>query len=329
MNLSTKYILTNKPIMKQLLRMLLVLGGMLLAHPGRAGAATVESYPYVATKYQTEGWQGYLSNSNLGKISLDYSTAQPVRIELNKSTVALRCRLFSPALAMKPGYKYEVSFKAQGLNPNRMMAFTPYLTSEVVKSLLTADGVSDKILYTGDEVNTTASTVQSVSFTYTPAEQGEVYFMLDVTTDRALARTMVFSDFSITETKLIQKPLEVENLTAECVKDGPMDVTLKWRNPTKYITGEDIVISSINIWRNGETMATLTDPQYLAPGAECSHVDIPETAGVYSYYLSVVGESGLESNKSSVTTPYIGKIDAFTPPLILISQTRLSTDSGI
>ena len=300
--------------MKQLLLLLLVLGGMLLAHPGRARAATVENYPYLADKYKTEGWQGYLSNSNLGKICIDYSTAQPVRIELNKSTVALRCRLFSPALAMKPGHKYEVSFKAQGLNPNRMMAFTPYLTSEVVKSLLTADGVSDKILYAGDEVNTTASAVQSVSFTYTPAEQGEVYFMLDVTTDRSLARTMVFSDFSVTETQLIQKPLEVDNLTAECVKDGPMDVTLKWTNPTKYLTDEDVVISAVKVWRDGESLVTLTDPQYLTSGGECSYVDTPQTAGVHTYDLAVVGESGFESNKSSVSTPYIGKIAAFTPP---------------
>lgn len=295
--------------------MLVVLAAMLLAHPGDALAATVDGYPYVASGYQAEGWQGYLNNSNLGKITLDYSPTQPVRIELNKSTLALRCRLFSPALVMKPGHRYEISFKAQGLNPNRMMTFTPYLTTEVVKSLLTTDGVAEKILHTGDEVNTTAAAVQSVSFTYTPSEQREVYFMLDVTTDRSVARTMAFSDFTVTETQLIQKPLGVENLVAECEKGGPMDVTLKWHNPTKYLNDDDIAISAIKIWRNGQPLATLTDPQYLVAGAECSYIDTPQMAGVYAYDISVVGESGLESDKSSITTPYIGKIAAFTPPV--------------
>lgn len=301
--------------MKQLLQLLLVLGGMLLGHTAGANAAAIDSYPYVAANYTAEGWQGYLSNSYQGKIQLDYSTAQPVRIELNQGTTALRARLFSMPMSVKPGHRYEVTFKAQSLLPNRLMTFTPYLTSEVVKSVLTADGVSEKILFTGEEVSTTASAAQTISFTYTPDREQELYFMLDITTDRSKARTMVFSDFSVTETQLVRKPLPVENLEAECVAGGPMDVTLRWKNPAKYLTDEDIAISAVKIFRDDALLATLTEPQSLVAGAETTFTDIPDTPGTYTYAVSVVGESGYESDKVLVTTPFVGKITAFTPPV--------------
>lgn len=301
--------------MKQLLQLLLVLGGMLLGHTAGANAAAIDSYPYVAANYTAEGWQGYLYPSSQGKIQLDYSTAQPVRIELNQGTVALRARLFSMPMSVKPGHRYEVTFKAQSLLPNRLMTFTPYLTSEVVKSVLTADGVSEKILFTGDEVSTTSSAAQTISFTYTPDREQDLYFMLDITTDRSAARTMVFSDFSVTETQLVRKPLPVENLEAECVAGGPMDVTLRWTNPARYLTDEEITISAVKVFRDDALLATLTEPEYIVAGAETTFTDIPDTPGTYTYTVSVLGESGYESDKVLVTTPFIGKIAAFIPPV--------------
>lgn len=276
--------------------------------------ADVSSYPYTPTynALAGDGWQGYSNNSNQAVITIGYSSSQNIKVE--RKTGSPRSRVFSPALEMKAGCRYTISFTAAAINPNAAMTLTPYITSEVVKSLLTADGVSDMLLATGETVATTNTTKKTVELTYTPEENSTVYLMVDVTTDASKSRTMYMSDFSVTELLLESKPEPVEDLTLTVVDNDARKIKLSWINPTHNLTGEPADIASIKIRRNGELIATLTEPLMLQPGAEASFEDTPAVSGEYEYTVTVTGADGKESAPVSVQSPYVGRPAALTVP---------------
>ncbi len=215
---------------------------------------------------------------------------------------------------MKAGCRYTITFDAAAINPNAAMTLTPYITTEVVKSLLTASGVDEKLLLTGATVTTTNTTKKTVELTYTPEENSTVYLMIDVTTDVSLARTMYMSNFSVTELLLESKPEPVEDLTLTVVDNDARLIKLSWVNPARNLTGEPADLASVNIRRNGELIATLTDPLQLQPGAEVSYEDTPAVSGEYEYTVTVTGADGKESAPVSVQSPYVGRPAALTVP---------------
>ncbi len=125
---------------------------------------------------------------------------------------------------------------------------------------------------------------------------------------------MVFHSFTVEEVELVRKPLPVEDLEVRNIDNSTREVTLAWKNPTSYLTGEDLTIEGIKVTRNGSLLTTLTDPTMVPPGAEVAWTDTPETSGIYEYELSVVDADGKESDKCIVKTPFVGKPDAIYPP---------------
>ncbi len=277
--------------------------------------AKVADYPYTASygKYTSDGWQGKASNSNQWKISLDYSAAQPVRIELNKSRTS-RCRLFSPQLSMKAGYRYTITFEAGALVNPMSMEITPYLSDEVLASVISTMESNGNIKLTGETLSSTNSTHKTGTLTYDPEEDTELYFMLDITSDNTAARTMAFYGFEVTETQLIKKPLPVGNLEVKAVDNNTRDITLSWLNPDKYLNDLDLTIGALKVKRGEELLATLTDASFLTPCAEVTYTDRPDKSGEYVYSIIVVDPDGVESDPVSVTTPFVGKPDALTVP---------------
>lgn len=314
--------------MKLFLRLCLVWAAMTtIASAQTANASPVTAYPYTAKygKYASDGWQGKSSNNNQWKVYLDYSSSQPVRIELNSGRTA-RCRLVSPALTMKADHRYTFTFSASAINPNAAMDVTPYLVSTPFTTTIAAS--TDKIAFTGEGISSTGTSVKTGSFTYDATEGGELYFMLDITTDNSTAHTMVFKSFTVEEVELVKKPMAVENLEVKSIDNATRDITLGWTNPTNYLTGEELAIAGIKVTRNDLPLTTLTDPSLLGAGTIVAWTDTPTESGTYEYALSVIDSEGKESDKCVVKTPFVGKPDAIYPPMLLIFQTISPTGSG-
>lgn len=302
----------NNYLNKYLGATLLVVGALL----SPTMSAEVTNYPYAPSysSLSSDGWEGYVSNSYQATITLGYSQTQNIKVE-RKSSCTARTRVFSPALEMKAGCRYTVSFSAAAINPSPAMTITPYLTSEVVKSLLTADGVAEKLLLTGETVATTNTTKKSVEFTYTPAEDATVYFMLDITTDNSAARTMYMSDFRVEELLLESKPEPVSNLSFEVVNNAAREIKLSWDNPTQNLQGDPVDIASVNIYRDGTVISRLVEAADCEPGASVSFTEVLPASGEYEYSVTVTGADGKESSPVSVQTPYVGNPDPLTVPV--------------
>lgn len=86
-------------------------------------------------------------------------------------------------------------------------------------------------------------------------------------------------------------PALVNDLKATADPADALKVTLEWTNPSQTHTGGALdAITKIEISRNGELLATLTDN--LTPGAGATYEDLPAEAGAYEYSLTVYGTNG-------------------------------------
>lgn len=277
-----------------------------------AAYADVTEYPYEPTTYNDGLWEGYRSNQYNATWDLDYgSSVKSAYLEI-KTYQSNRVRLFSPALVMKSGFRYTVAFTVQGITNGNGYDVTPYITSEKIKSVLTADGVPEKILYTGQNAQATNTRANNISFDFDCQTDGSYYFMLDAIPSTDKIRKFTFKNFKVTAVELVKKPLPVTDLSIEVLDKNNRQVKLSWTNPTKYLTGEDFTPASVKILRNDVAVATLTDAQYL--GATATWTDQPAESGTYTYTVSVLDSNGKESDPETVMSPFIGKPAPLTVP---------------
>lgn len=85
-------------------------------------------------------------------------------------------------------------------------------------------------------------------------------------------------------------PNYVTDLTITPDAGGALSATLEWVCPTQTIGGETLEsIDYVEIWRDGEKVATLTD---ATPGAAMSWSDTVDKAATYTYKVQAVNAAG-------------------------------------
>ncbi|MDE7402461.1 MAG: T9SS type A sorting domain-containing protein [Muribaculaceae bacterium] len=266
---------------------------------------TITEYPYTPpfTKNQAAGWTTYKAGYGSWSNSVGDGYWQN-----NVGSGLSNSWLFSPALELKGGYKYTFTYTTA-------VASTNY-PKEINQSFLlrSAQSTAEKV-FEGPLTTMSATELSITStFEYTCSNNETVYFALYNTTNGSDKGWKTnFSNFSVEEEADVKKPNAVTDFTVTPAEDGSRTATLAWVNPTTYNTGDPLVINSIQVLRDGELIATLSDPAQLQAGATVTYTDTFPTSGKKVYTVKVIDADGVESIKE-ITTPYLGPIEPMSIP---------------
>lgn len=97
-------------------------------------------------------------------------------------------------------------------------------------------------------------------------------------------------------------PSSVTGLKMTPHEGGELSVTLEWTCPTECVDGTPLSnIDCMQIMRNGEVVATLTD---AVPGATMSWSDTVEEAGIYTYVVQALNSVG--AGELRTVSAYVG-----------------------
>lgn len=151
-------------------------------------------------------------------------------------------------------------------------------------------------------------------FAKLPSTKGEAYVAFEITEpgeyhlglhaaaeDPQSTKYIKFYEFTIEETK--ELPLAVSDLKVTVAGDT---ASLLFTVPAVTNVGRPVVkIDKIEVYRNGAMIGTLTEG--VVPGTAARYDDIPETGGVFSYYvIPYIGEAVPDVAPMTVSTSWIG-----------------------
>lgn len=108
-------------------------------------------------------------------------------------------------------------------------------------------------------------------------------------------------------------PAVVTDLKAVADATDQLNATLTWTNPALDNLGNPLdAITAIEITRNGEPVATLTDN--LTPGAQATYTDNVPAAGAYAYTVIVRNANGaLDAEPMTASAGFVGRPTAAFP----------------
>lgn len=210
--------------------------------------------------------------------------------------------LFSPRFHLEKDKEYVISYEARATTTTFPERLTVYLTtSNVPKQIL-----ESKVVYANDPISTTS--YEKFGSTVTPEVTGDYYVVFHAHSDEDRNKLYV-RNFSIVEFKF--QPASVTDLVATPDENKALSCKLTWTLPTTDIFNNqlpaDKPITAVKVYRDeeGTAIATL--------GASATEfVDTDNTGlevGKHTYHVSVVAD-GVESEKASVETAYIGEYPA-------------------
>ena len=266
-----------------------------------ASAATISSFPYEETNFSSSGWTTYKESGGSWTIKSGDSCEAKVISGDSKAW------LFSPAIEVKSGYKYQFSFSWEATN-------TRYAVEKLATYILSAASYTADKLATFDAVETSSTNTKvTASYEYIPDADGTVYFAAYDLSNGSTGYYGSFADFKIEEAANIRQPKPVSDLAYSVPSDESTAVTLTWTNPTTDNFGDAMTIASVKITRNDGTVYTLTDTQYTTAGA-VSYTDPTPGAGLMTYTVVVTDTQGAESQAATLNTAYIGPFTGITLP---------------
>lgn len=203
--------------------------------------------------------------------------------------------LISPGITLEAGKEYNMTFLM------RTGGFT-----EAIKAFVAASPTPDALLATTPITYFEGSSTTPITLggKVTVPATGTYYFGLYACSPVDQYKLYV-RDFMIVER--VFAPAPVTDLKTERGADKALSVTLSWVLPTTDVLGTplsaDEDITAVKIYRNGaETPLAVLD------GDAADYEDTAATGlqpGVHTYDVTVVA-AGVESARTSVTTPYIG-----------------------
>lgn len=218
--------------------------------------------------------------------------------------------LFSPELKLKAGVRYTFSYSVKAYSSSYPIVICNfYLVTERTKTSYRS-AVCDL-----GNVTTSNATAVVPEVDFTPENDMTVYFAANDKTVYGSKKGYIlqFRNFKIMADDGKTVPLPVTDLTAVPETEGSTRVTLSWTNPQEMSDGSDAEIASVTVFRNDETVATLTDAEYVAKGAAVSYTDEVTAPGKYTYAVEVTASNGEKSARTEVTTGYIGVFPAIVP----------------
>lgn len=208
--------------------------------------------------------------------------------------------LISPAIALKAGDEYKVSYWMKTSGSNEDMGV--YLASSDTPEGLLAG----KILKDYKDYKNSTWHKETVVFTVASDGDYHVGFFIHSPANRY---NVFLRGFTLGYDVIV--PAAVSDLTATVAPDNEMKVTLNWALPTLDTDGNPLTnpISSVIVMRGGVEIATLA-------GTATSFEDTPETGltnGFQTYEVKVTCD-GQTSKAKSVQTAYVGEVQPLPLP---------------
>ncbi len=145
------------------------------------------------------------------------------------------------------------------------------------------------------------SSAQEFYFYVEVTEPGEYGFAVHNDHQETSWSTYYIYDFAVEEWQIL--PIQISDLSATV--DDNDTVTLSWTNPSLSNIGTELPeIAKVEVYRNNELAATLTDCQ---PGAQMTYNDTPGISGVITYHLIAYNANGAaDGTPVKVTTSWVG-----------------------
>ncbi len=230
------------------------------------------------------------STSTLGL----YSSGFQLSITKNRT---MAYRIIAPPIKLKKGY-YKVGLRMKGGYAD-MNLNAGYMTHNDA-----ARNVKNKVQFATGAYSTTERELTPVVVKVD--EEGLMDFVISIdgsTPASGSTGTLYISRIAFEVMPII--PTAATNLRVEAAADKSLSATIKWINPsTSNVAGVAPEITKVVVYRNGESIATITEGMVAGEAAEYVDSEIP-TAGIYTYKIEVFTTDG--SNAEAVaTSPWIG-----------------------
>ncbi len=211
----------------------------------------------------------------------------------------------TPGITLEAAKTYQLSFSTKNSSSSSTHHLYVYLETTNNKDDITIEG-KEYLWY--EKINGSSEQNKKVKFVVPTTG---TYYIGFVDKETISDRNNIILD-NIKVEEVVEAPVAVTGLTATAAENGAMSAILTWTNPATTDMGNALSeISKIEVYRGTtsyktELVYTLTDSQYLTPGAEISFTDeAVESRGV-NYYEVVVYAGEGTSPVVSVKSPWIG-----------------------
>ncbi len=200
--------------------------------------------------------------------------------------------LVTPALNLKAGHTYRVSFRTWVANPR-----FPEKICAVIGQEVSAEGLSRVIV---DETVVDYATAAELGDTFTVPADGVYYVALHAVSAPGQYR-LYADDFVVSRGVQSDAPAEITDFLAIPDPDGALKVTLSLTAPATTMGGNPLEsLDSVVIKRAGVTIAKLP----AQPGQKLTCVDAVDAAGSYQYTATAASSAG--KGIDAAATAWIG-----------------------
>lgn len=224
------------------------------------------------------------------------------------SKVAVEAWAITPGIDLEAGKTYQLSFDARNASSSSY-THNLYVYLETTNNKDEID-ISTQEYLTYEKITSSSTATQNKSIKFSVPATGTYYLGFVDKGELTSLNNVNLDNIIVKEVK--EAPNAVTGLTATAAENGAMSAILTWTNPATTDMGNALSeISKIEVYRGTtsyktELVYTLTDSQYLTPGAEISFTDeAVESRGV-NYYEVVVYAGEGTSPAVSVKSPWIG-----------------------
>ena len=224
------------------------------------------------------------------------------------SKVAVEAWAITPGIDLEAGKTYQLSFDARNASSSSY-THNLYVYLETTNNKDEID-ISTQEYLTYEKITSSSTATQNKSIKFSVPATGTYYLGFVDKGELTSLNNVNLDNIIVKEVK--EAPVAVTGLTATAAENGAMSAILTWTNPATTDMGNALSeISKIEVYRGTtsyktELVYTLTDSQYLTPGAEISFTDeAVESRGV-NYYEVVVYAGEGTSPVVSVKSPWIG-----------------------
>lgn len=215
--------------------------------------------------------------------------------------------LVTPALALKAGHYYRLSFAAWNGSAPYPERIGAYLGTKPEAASLTQSVVPPVLLEGKDRTDLGA--------TFTVPADGDYYAALHASSDPGMF-IIYADDFVVSRGVLPTAPAEVTDFRAVPDKTGALKVSLALTVPALDMAGSPLAsVKSVTLYRDGVQIAV----KEAAPGAEVTYDDTVTAEGTYTYTAVVEGEHG--PGFDAVTRAWVGSAAPLSPEQLQVEET--------
>lgn len=213
----------------------------------------------------------------------------------------------TPAVKMRNGYAYQLSFKGSSITPAK------------TERMAVAYGEgNDPATYTeimeAQDVEGLIRDMKDYAFDMKIHKDGEYRFAFHALSDAHMSSLFV-DDIKVVEVAALDAPAAAANLVATPAEEGELIATVEFDAPTTTFDGAPLAsITKVELIRDGEEVAaTLTE---VTPGQHVSMTDEDAVNGFTTYSVIIYNEAGASVPVES--SIYVGEDIPFAPRNVVV-----------